>query len=99
VDTLNEDGFRVIALAYKELSSNDPNPAYSVKDETDMILLGFLAFLDPPKETAIQAIEELRSLNVDVKILTGDNDLVTMTICGRSVCLLTMSCWVQRSMR
>jgi len=81
VDTLNEDGFRVIALAYKELSSNDPNPAYSVKDETDMILLGFLAFLDPPKETAIQAIEELRSLNVDVKILTGDNDLVTMTIC------------------
>jgi Mg2+-importing ATPase len=81
VNKLNTEGFRVIALAYKDLSSDIQNFTYSVNEETDMVLLGFLAFLDPPKETAIQAIRELNELNVQVKILTGDNDLVTTTIC------------------
>lgn len=81
VNSLNEDGFRVVALAYKNLPADNPNATYSVKDETDMVLLGFLAFLDPPKDTAVKAIEKLHELNVDVKILTGDNDLVTATIC------------------
>ena len=56
---LNEDGFRVIAVAYKE--SIEPKRAYSVADETDMILLGYIAFLDPPKESAAQAIARCSS--------------------------------------
>ena len=55
--------------------------AYSVADERDMVLKGFLAFLDPPKDTAAEAIARLNQYHVDVKILTGDNDLVTTTIC------------------
>lgn len=81
VNSLNEDGFRVVALAFKELPSDVANPTYTVADESNMVLLGFLAFLDPPKETAVQAIKRLEELNVQVKILTGDNDLVTATIC------------------
>ena len=52
---LNAEGFRVIALAYKEMPGATDEPDYSVKDESDLILLGFLAFLDPPKETAAEA--------------------------------------------
>jgi Mg2+-importing ATPase len=81
VDRLNADGFRVIALAYKEYPAGETKPEYSVKDEADLILKGFLAFLDPPKETASEAIRRLRELNVAVHILTGDNELVTKTIC------------------
>jgi Mg2+-importing ATPase len=54
---------------------------YSVKDESDLILLGFLAFLDPPKETASEALKRLHGLNVTVKVLTGDNEIITTHIC------------------
>jgi len=69
VHDLNADGFRVIAIAYKEVSNTNDNPSYSVKDESDLILMGFLAFLDPPKETASEALLRLHHHNVSVKIL------------------------------
>ena len=81
VDGLNGEGFRVIALAYREFPVGETKREYSVRDETGLILKGFLAFLDPPKETASEAIRRLRELNVAVHILTGDNELVTKTIC------------------
>jgi Mg2+-importing ATPase len=81
VGVLNGEGFRVIALAYKEMPGAKDEPVYSVKDESDLILQGFLAFLDPPKETASEALKRLHALNVDVKILTGDNEIITAYIC------------------
>jgi len=77
--TLNEDGLRVIAVAYKRIQAE--SRAYSVADETDMILAGYIAFLDPPKETARTAIASLATHGVGVKILTGDNEVVTQKIC------------------
>jgi P-type Mg2+ transporter len=78
---LNRQGFRVIALAYKQMPGGSDEPVYSVKDESDLILLGFLAFLDPPKDTATEALKRLHSLSVDVKVLTGDNEIITAYIC------------------
>ena len=78
---LNEDGLRVIAVAYKELPPTQS--AYSVKDETDLTLLGYVAFLDPPKETAALAIKQLNEKGVLVKILTGDNHIVTRKIASQ----------------
>ena len=80
--SLNGQGFRVIALGYKEMPGAPDEPVYSVKDECDLILLGFLSFLDPPKATAREALKRLGALNVDVKILTGDNEVITGYICG-----------------
>jgi Mg2+-importing ATPase len=80
-DDLNGQGFRVIALAYKQMPGASDEPVYSVKDESDLILLGFLAFLDPPKDTAAEALKRLHGLGVDVKVLTGDNEIVTAYIC------------------
>jgi len=80
VNSLNAQGFRVIALAYKVLDGDGHTPL-SVCDETGMILKGFLAFLDPPKETAHEALAKLRQHNIAVKILTGDNEVVTTSIC------------------
>jgi Mg2+-importing ATPase len=77
---LNEDGFRVIAVAYKE--TIEPKRAYGVADESGMVLLGYIAFLDPPKESAAQAIAKLHQHGVMVKVLTGDNDTVTRKICS-----------------
>jgi Mg2+-importing ATPase len=68
-------------LAYKQMPGAADEPTYSVKDESDLILLGFLAFLDPPKETAANALKQLKGLSVDVKILTGDNEIITAYIC------------------
>jgi P-type Mg2+ transporter len=79
VHELNSDGFRVILLAYRLLPEEDR--AYTVADEQDLTLLGFLAFLDPPKESATEAIANLRQYGVAVKILTGDNEVVTTKIC------------------
>ncbi|MDD5174842.1 MAG: magnesium-translocating P-type ATPase [Sterolibacterium sp.] len=79
VHDLNEDGFRVIAVAYKQLPVGQTT--YSVADETALILTGYIAFLDPPKESAGPAIAILRRHGVAVKILTGDNDVVTRKIC------------------
>jgi len=78
---LNGQGFRVIALAYKEMPGATDEPTYAVKDESDLILLGFLSFLDPPKDTATLALKQLHDLKVDVKILTGDNEIITAYIC------------------
>jgi Mg2+-importing ATPase len=75
----NEDGLRVIAVAYKETSPLQAT--YGVKDECDLVLLGFIAFLDPPKDSAEPAIKALNEHGVQVKILTGDNDVVTRKIC------------------
>jgi Mg2+-importing ATPase len=80
-DGLNGQGFRVIALAYKEMPNASDEPVYSVKDESDLILLGFMAFLDPPKDTATEALKRLHGLSVDVKVLTGDNEIITGYIC------------------
>ncbi len=76
---LNEEGFRVIAVAYKALPAG--LAACSIADEAKMILLGYIAFLDPPKESAGPAIEALRARGVTVKVLTGDNELVTAHVC------------------
>lgn len=81
VDELNAKGFRVLAIAQK--SNPSPVGAFGVKDECDMVLLGYLAFLDPPKETTAGAIQALREYGVTTKILTGDNDKVTRTICAQ----------------
>jgi Mg2+-importing ATPase len=80
-DELNGQGFRVIAVAYKEMPGATDDPVYSVKDESDLILLGFLAFLDPPKDSASEALKRLHALNVTVKVLTGDNEIITAHIC------------------
>ena len=79
VDELNEKGFRVLGLAQK--SNPSPVGVFSVKDECDMVLLGYLAFLDPPKESTADAIRALKEHGVTTKILTGDNEKVTRTIC------------------
>ena len=76
---LNEDGMRVIAVAQK--TNPAPVGQFSVADESDMVLIGFLAFLDPPKETTKAAIQALMEYGVQVKILTGDNEKVTRAIC------------------
>jgi len=78
VNELSEDGFRVLAVATKKI---DKRQAYSKADESDLVLTGYLAFLDPPKDTAIEAIAALRQHGVTVKVLTGDNDLVTRKVC------------------
>lgn len=78
VRELNEQGYRVIAVAYK---ISKYKKEYSVKDESELTLLGFMAFLDPPKETSAEAIAKFHQYNVDVKVLTGDNDIVTRKIC------------------
>jgi Mg2+-importing ATPase len=82
VEDLNALGFRVVALAYKVIPHGSDAPNYSVKDESDMVLLGFLGFLDPPKETALEAVKKLDELHVGAKILTGDNEIVTKYICS-----------------
>ena len=81
VQDLNAQGFRVVAVAYKVIPGDNDEPHYAVKDESDLTLLGFLAFLDPPKDTALEALKRLKALNVDVKILTGDNEIITAYIC------------------
>ena len=76
---LNADGFRVVAVAFKEIPAG--HGATSVADETKLTLLGYIAFLDPPKESAGPAIANLKGRGVTVKILTGDNDIITAKIC------------------
>lgn len=81
VDRLNEDGMRVIAVAQK--TNPSPVGAFGVKDEHNMVLIGYLAFLDPPKESVQEAIKVLKEYGITTKILTGDNDKVTRFICKR----------------
>lgn len=75
----NEDGLRAVAVACKSLPRADR--LYAVEDEQDLVLVGLLAFLDPPKETAAPAIRMLQRHGVQVKILTGDNEIVTRRVC------------------
>lgn len=76
---LNEEGLRVLLVAIKE---DDKRPlTYSVADETNMVLTGFIGFLDPAKPSAKPAIEGLQKLGVNIKVLTGDNEIVTRKIC------------------
>lgn len=77
-DDLNSKGMRVIAVAQK--TNPAPVGQFGIKDESDMVLIGFLAFLDPPKATTMSAIKALNDNGVDVKILTGDNEKVTVSI-------------------
>lgn len=79
VDDLNVKGFRVLAIARKDVEKQ----SCSVDDECEMILMGYLAFLDPPKESAAGAIKALKEHGVRTKILTGDNEKVTKTICNQ----------------
>lgn len=79
--SLNEDGFRVIAVATKEFAPDEAKAQYTAADEKHLVLRGFLAFLDPPKETAGPAIAALREHGIAIKILTGDNPVVTRKIC------------------
>ena len=81
VHELNGKGFRIVALAYRNFEWTTGEPAYRVADETELVLLGFLSFFDPPKESAPEALERLNKLNVQVKILTGDNEAITRYIC------------------
>ena len=76
---LNSDGFRVVAVAY---SIVDAKPAYTLADEANLTLLGYIAFLDPPKDSAREAIAALGEKGIEVKVLTGDNDIVTRKICA-----------------
>ena len=79
VGDLNQDGFRVVAVAYREFEPT--HGAYTVADESELILAGFMGFLDPPKDSAAPAITALAAAGVRVKILTGDNDLVSRKVC------------------
>ena len=78
-NNLNNDGLRVIAVAIREFEPL--RETYSVADEKELILVGYIAFLDPPKESAAPALQALTKNGIDVKILTGDNELVTAKIC------------------
>lgn len=77
-EQMNRQGMRVLAVAHKSYLDKDCN--FSVKDEKDMVLIGFLAFLDPPKQSAANAIRQLHEHGIEVKILSGDNDSVVRTI-------------------
>ena len=76
---LNAEGLRVVAVAVKTLPPSQTT--YSVADETGLTLIGYIAFLDPPKESAAPALQKLAAHGVSVKVLTGDNDLVTRQVC------------------
>ena len=79
-DALSSEGFRVLAVAYKDMENN--KEIYAKDDEQDLILKGYISFLDPPRPTARKTIEVLKELGIELKVLTGDNDLVTRKICN-----------------
>jgi len=76
---LSAEGYRVLAIAYREFPRQ--KETFSASDEGDLILLGYIAFFDPPKDSAARAVQALKNAGVAVKILTGDNDLVTRKVC------------------
>jgi Mg2+-importing ATPase len=78
-EELSRDGYRVLGIAYREFPRTQQT--FTVADESDLILLGYIAFLDPPKGSAAKAIASLKQYGVATKILTGDNALVTRKIC------------------
>jgi Mg2+-importing ATPase len=76
---LSAEGYRVLSVSYKRL--REDKPVYTASDENEMVFLGFIAFLDPPKETAKESLQLLKNAGVELKILTGDNELVTRKVC------------------
>ena len=78
---LEREGFRVIGIAWREVGRDHPHAV--VSDESELVLAGFAAFLDPPKESASAALAALKASGVDIKIVTGDSELVTHHICGQ----------------
>ncbi|HEX2867457.1 MAG TPA: magnesium-translocating P-type ATPase [Ignavibacteriales bacterium] len=79
VERLNNDGYRVLGIAYREFPSD--KETFTLDDEKDLTLLGYIAFFDPPKDSTHQALSSLKKAGVKVKILTGDNALVTKKVC------------------
>lgn len=79
VDEMTEDGMKVLAVAYKELGQD----YLDTKDEQNFVLLGYLAFFDAPKQTAVAAISKLQKLHVGIRVLTGDQESVAISICRR----------------
>lgn len=78
-DKLSGQGFRVLAVAYKNIAS--PKEVYSKNDENDLVLRGYLAFLDPAKPTVKESLNLLEELGIEIKVLTGDNEIITQKIC------------------
>jgi len=78
-DRLSAEGFRVLAVAYKRMDVSKER--YTKDDEQNLVLKGYIAFLDPPKPTTKKTIEALRRLGIELKVLTGDNELVTRKVC------------------
>ncbi|OPF50686.1 magnesium-translocating P-type ATPase [Clostridium baratii] len=81
VNKLNSEGMRVIGIAQK--TEENGREEFSVNDENDMVLMGYMGFLDPPKETTTKAIKALKDYGVGVKVLTGDNEAVTACVCSQ----------------
>jgi Mg2+-importing ATPase len=79
-DALGKEGFRVLGIAWKNVPQGHDHAV--VDDETELVFVGFTAFLDPPKETAAMALQALARSHVDIKIVTGDNELVTKHVCA-----------------
>lgn len=77
-EEMNRNGMRVLAVAHKSFLSKESD--FAVSDESEMVLIGFLAFLDPPKPSAAQAIEQLHNYGIEVKILSGDNDVIVNAV-------------------
>lgn len=77
---LSQDGLIVLAVAYRSIEQEKKN--YSLEDEENLIFKGFVAFLDPPKPTALEAMKQMESMGVNLKILSGDNEFVVKKICG-----------------
>ncbi len=75
---LSSQGFRVLGVSYRRIGEK---PSYSLKDEKEMIFLGFIAFMDPPKESSKESLQLLKKAGIELKILTGDNELVTGKVC------------------
>ena len=80
-DQLNQEGMRVLGLAIRK----NPSPAgiFSAEDEREMTMIGYLAFLDPPKESTAEAVRALQQAGVEIKVLTGDNEKVTACVCRK----------------
>jgi Mg2+-importing ATPase len=77
-ERLSNDGFRVLAIAYRDF---EPRATYAKADETDLVLRGYVAFFDPPKDSAGPAVEALHQHGIAVKVLTGDNEAVSRKVC------------------
>lgn len=80
IDEMLEDGMKVIAVAYKKIENRSN---ITLEDENELTLLGYLAFFDAPKKSAVSAIEKMKQLNINVKVLTGDQKDVAVSICRR----------------